>query len=62
MKRGEGRQMINIVVPILGESVTEATVARWLKQVGEATAFAVWFRVGNGEGRFPTPLFHTHSY
>ncbi len=30
--------MINIVVPILGESVTEATVARWLKQVGEATA------------------------
>ena len=30
--------MINIVVPTLGESVTEATVARWLKQVGEATA------------------------
>ncbi|MBT4167412.1 MAG: dihydrolipoamide succinyltransferase, partial [Rhodospirillaceae bacterium] len=28
--------MIDIVVPTLGESVTEATVARWLKQVGEA--------------------------
>ncbi len=24
-----------IVVPSLGESVTEATVAKWLKQVGE---------------------------
>ncbi|MBL8549797.1 MAG: 2-oxoglutarate dehydrogenase complex dihydrolipoyllysine-residue succinyltransferase [Hyphomonadaceae bacterium] len=28
--------MTNIVVPTLGESVTEATVARWLKQPGEA--------------------------
>jgi len=26
---------INIVVPALGESVTEATVAKWLKQVGD---------------------------
>src|SRR5258706_967331 len=25
-----------IVVPALGESVTEATVAKWMKQVGEA--------------------------
>ena len=30
--------MIDIVVPTLGESVTEATVARWAKQVGEAVA------------------------
>jgi 2-oxoglutarate dehydrogenase E2 component (dihydrolipoamide succinyltransferase) len=28
--------MIDIVVPALGESVTEATVARWLKRPGEA--------------------------
>src|SRR5215211_7402268 len=27
-----------ILVPTLGESVTEATVARWLKQPGEAVA------------------------
>jgi len=27
--------MIDIQVPTLGESVTEATIARWLKQVGE---------------------------
>ena len=24
-----------IVVPVLGESITEATVAKWLKNVGE---------------------------
>ena len=30
--------MIEIHVPTLGESVTEATVARWLKQAGEAVA------------------------
>jgi 2-oxoglutarate dehydrogenase E2 component (dihydrolipoamide succinyltransferase) len=29
---------IDIKVPALGESVTEATVAKWLKQVGEAVA------------------------
>ncbi|MCA8929901.1 MAG: dihydrolipoamide succinyltransferase, partial [Alphaproteobacteria bacterium] len=29
---------VDIVVPTLGESVTEATVARWLKQAGEAVA------------------------
>ena len=28
----------DIVVPTLGESVTEATVAQWLKQPGEAVA------------------------
>jgi 2-oxoglutarate dehydrogenase E2 component (dihydrolipoamide succinyltransferase) len=28
----------NIVVPALGESVTEATVAKWLKQVGDKVA------------------------
>tara|TARA_R110002072_G_scaffold3759_12_gene26864 strand:- start:624 stop:2015 length:1392 start_codon:yes stop_codon:yes gene_type:complete len=28
----------DIVVPVLGESVTEATVAQWLKQPGEAVA------------------------
>src|SRR5436305_10954644 len=27
-----------ILVPTLGESITEATVARWLKQPGEAVA------------------------
>ena len=27
-----------IVVPVLGESVAEATVAKWLKQPGEAVA------------------------
>ncbi|MCA8909053.1 MAG: dihydrolipoamide succinyltransferase, partial [Rhodospirillaceae bacterium] len=26
---------VQIVVPTLGESVTEATVAQWLKQVGD---------------------------
>src|SRR5205085_7186986 len=30
--------MAEIRVPTLGESVTEATVARWLKQPGEAVA------------------------
>ena len=30
--------MIDILVPTLGESVTEATVARWMKQPGEAVA------------------------
>ena len=30
--------MTEIVVPALGESVTEATVAKWLKQPGEAVA------------------------
>ena len=28
----------NILVPVLGESVTEATVARWLKKEGEHVA------------------------
>ena len=28
--------MTNIVVPTLGESVTEATVAKWFKNVGDA--------------------------
>ncbi|MCB9946330.1 MAG: 2-oxoglutarate dehydrogenase complex dihydrolipoyllysine-residue succinyltransferase [Rhodospirillaceae bacterium] len=30
--------MVEIVVPTLGESVTEATVAQWLKKVGEPVA------------------------
>ncbi|MCA8931605.1 MAG: hypothetical protein KDA49_04015, partial [Rhodospirillaceae bacterium] len=29
---------VDVVVPALGESVTQGTVARWLKQVGEAVA------------------------
>ncbi|MEC8274736.1 MAG: biotin/lipoyl-containing protein, partial [Pseudomonadota bacterium] len=29
---------VEIVVPVLGESVTEATVAQWLKKPGEAVA------------------------
>ena len=28
----------DIIVPPLGESITEATVARWLKQPGDAVA------------------------
>ena len=28
----------NIVVPALGESITEATVAKWMKQQGESIA------------------------
>ena len=36
-KRDRGRLMsVEIRVPSLGESVTEATVARWFKQVGDA--------------------------
>ena len=27
-----------IVVPVLGESITEATVAKWLKNAGDAVA------------------------
>src|SRR5437879_2403253 len=30
--------MADLVVPQLGESITEAVVARWLKQVGEPVA------------------------
>ncbi|HRN52596.1 MAG TPA: dihydrolipoamide succinyltransferase, partial [Gemmatimonadaceae bacterium] len=30
--------MIDIKVPPLGESITEATVSRWLKQEGDAVA------------------------
>ena len=30
--------MADLVVPQLGESITEAVVARWLKQVGESVA------------------------
>ena len=29
---------IQIMVPTLGESVTEATVAKWLKQVGDTVS------------------------
>ena len=30
--------MVSINVPPLGESITEATVSRWLKQEGDAVA------------------------
>src|SRR5215510_14150315 len=30
--------MADLVVPQLGESITEAVVSRWLKQIGEAVA------------------------
>lgn len=30
--------MVSIKVPPLGESITEATVSRWLKKEGEAVA------------------------
>ena len=29
--------MTQIIVPTLGESVSEATVAKWLKKVGEGS-------------------------
>ena len=35
---GGNGQAMDVVVPTLGESVTEATVAKWLKQPGEAAA------------------------
>ena len=28
----------NILVPVLGESITEATVSKWLKNEGDAVA------------------------
>ncbi|MCB9957745.1 MAG: 2-oxoglutarate dehydrogenase complex dihydrolipoyllysine-residue succinyltransferase [Rhodospirillaceae bacterium] len=33
-----GGETVDVVVPALGESVTQGTVARWLKDVGEAVA------------------------
>ena len=36
--RGEGCMATEIKVPTLGESVTSATVARWMKQAGDAVA------------------------
>ena len=30
--------MADLVVPQLGESITEAVIARWIKQPGEAVA------------------------
>src|SRR3954452_11074638 len=35
VRRGFERMMVEIKVPTLGESVTEATVAKWLKQPGD---------------------------
>ncbi|HMA15828.1 MAG TPA: biotin/lipoyl-containing protein, partial [Kiloniellaceae bacterium] len=35
---GSNGGTVEITVPVLGESVTEATVAKWLKQPGEAAA------------------------
>ncbi len=35
---GKGNGNVNVVVPTLGESVTEATVATWFKKVGDAVA------------------------
>jgi len=34
--KGDGGEAMDVVVPTLGESVTEATVAKWLKQPGES--------------------------
>ena len=36
--RYNGRAMAELIVPQLGESISEAVVARWLKQVGDAVA------------------------
>ncbi|MDH3699728.1 MAG: 2-oxoglutarate dehydrogenase complex dihydrolipoyllysine-residue succinyltransferase [Alphaproteobacteria bacterium] len=33
-----GGALVEVVVPAVGESVTEGTIAKWLKQVGEAVA------------------------
>ena len=35
---GEENMVTEIKVPALGESITEATVAKWMKAVGEAVA------------------------
>jgi 2-oxoglutarate dehydrogenase E2 component (dihydrolipoamide succinyltransferase) len=38
MRQQDGTKMTGIIVPPLGESVSSATVARWLKKAGEAVA------------------------
>jgi 2-oxoglutarate dehydrogenase E2 component (dihydrolipoamide succinyltransferase) len=38
MRHQDGTKMTGIIVPPLGESVSSATVARWLKKAGEAVA------------------------
>ena len=38
IKRRNGLDMTDIIVPQLGESVTEATVGQWLKQAGDAVS------------------------
>ena len=40
-----------ILVPVLGESITEATVAKWLKNVGDTVEglIAAWLREENDE-------------
>jgi len=38
IRQAGGRMATEIKVPALGESVTEATVARWLKKVGDSVA------------------------
>ncbi len=36
--KSNGGALVEVVVPAVGESVTEGTIAKWLKQVGEAVA------------------------
>jgi 2-oxoglutarate dehydrogenase E2 component (dihydrolipoamide succinyltransferase) len=38
MRQQDGTKMTGIIVPPLGESVSSATVARWLRKAGEAVA------------------------
>ncbi len=37
-KEGEGAATVDVMVPTLGESVTEATVSTWFKKVGDTVA------------------------
>src|ERR671921_420385 len=38
MKESQATMSTDVTLPALGESVTEGTVTRWLKQVGDAVA------------------------
>ena len=52
-----------IIVPALGESITEATVAKWLKSVGdtvEADEPIVELETDKVNLEVPSPVSYTH--